>query len=98
MKLQHRIELLVELGKYLRENGPAWQAAKENASVANGWFTPTFIDLAVAHIENAFLQPDLLEQWAAHYRLDDNIGGKNVGIVMAGNIPLVGFTTFCAYS
>jgi Acyl-CoA reductase (LuxC) len=94
MKLQQRIELLVELGKYLRESGPAWQAAKENAFVQNGWFTPTFIDLATANIEKAFLQPEPLQQWAQHYRLDDNIGGKNVGIVMAGNIPLVGFHDF----
>lgn len=94
MKLQQRIELLVELGKYLNENGPAWQAAKENAAVQNGWFTPEFIDLASGNIAKAFLQPELLQQWAAHYRLDDNIGGKNVGIVMAGNIPLVGFHDF----
>lgn len=94
MKLQQRIELLVELGKYLNENGPAWQAAKENAFIENGWFTPAFTDLAAANIAKAFLQPDLLQQWAAHYRLDDNIGGKNVGIVMAGNIPLVGFHDF----
>ena len=29
-----------------------------------------------------------------HYHLDDNIWGKNIGIVMAGNIPLVGFHDF----
>jgi len=94
MKLQQRIELLVELGKYLSENGAAWQAAKEKAFVENGWFTPAFVDLAANNIATAFLQPDALQNWAQHYRLDDNIGGKNVGIVMAGNIPLVGFHDF----
>ncbi|MBL0200881.1 MAG: hypothetical protein IPP81_12285 [Chitinophagaceae bacterium] len=33
-------------------------------------------------------------EWASHYHLDDNIGGKNIGIVMVGNIPLVGFHDF----
>jgi hypothetical protein len=94
MKLQHRIELLVQLGKYLRESPADWQAAKDRAFVENGWFTPDFVELAAANIESAFLQPEALRQWAAHYRLDDNIGGKNVGIVMAGNIPLVGFHDF----
>ncbi len=94
MKLQQRIELLVELGKYLRENGPEWQAAREQAFVKNGWFTPAFSALAAEQLANAFLEPALLQQWAEHYRLDDNIGGKNVGIVMAGNIPLVGFHDF----
>jgi Acyl-CoA reductase (LuxC) len=94
MKLQQRIELLVELGKYLQENNVDWQAAKETAFNRNGWFTPEFSELAAANIAGNFLQPDLLEKWAAHYSLDDNIGGKNVGIVMAGNIPLVGFHDF----
>ena len=29
-----------------------------------------------------------------HYHIDDNIEPKNVGVVMAGNIPLVGFHDF----
>ena len=91
MNLQNRIDLLVQLSKYLKENGKEWQAVKAKASVHNGWFIPEFIDLAVRNICDAFLEKEKLEQWAAHYHLDDNVGGKNIGIVMAGNIPLVGF-------
>ena len=40
------------------------------------------------------MEKEKLEQWALHYHLDDNVGGKNIGIVMAGNIPLVGFHDF----
>ncbi len=94
MKLQQRIELLIELGKYLLENGAEWQEVKEKAFNHNGWFTPEFTGLAASNIAEQFLQPELLAKWAKHYSLDDNIGGKNVGIVMAGNIPLVGFHDF----
>lgn len=94
MKLQNRIELLKELQKYLNENDAGWQEAKQRASVANGWFTPEFIELAVKNITGEFLDEDKLAAWIKHYHIDDTIGPKNVGIVMAGNIPLVGFHDF----
>ncbi len=94
MNLQKRIELLQVLEKYLDKNGEEWQNIKIKASVHNGWFIPEFIDLAVKNICSEYLQKEKLEGWAAHYHLDDNIGGKNTGIVMAGNIPLVGFHDF----
>ena len=94
MNLQNRIDLLIQLSDYLKENGSEWQAIKQKASVHNGWFVPEFIDRAIININEFFLQKKELEQWAAHYHLDDNLGGKNIGIVMAGNIPLVGFHDF----
>ena len=94
MNLQNRIGLLIKLANYFKENGEEWQAAKAKATAHNGWFIPGFIDLSVGNILSAFLQKEKLEQWAAHYHLDDNVGGKNIGLVMAGNIPLVGFHDF----
>lgn len=94
MNLQQRIDLLQKLGQYLEENNGEWQEVKKNAEIANGWFTQEFIDLAVDNIRTALLDGDKLQEWAAAYHLDDNIGGKNVGLVMAGNIPLVGFHDF----
>lgn len=94
MNLQKRIEILQQLSNYLNENGDEWQLIKTKASLHNGWFVPEFIDLAVKNICSAFLQKEKLEAWASHYHLDDNIGGKNIGLVMAGNIPLVGFHDF----
>jgi hypothetical protein len=94
MKLQKRIDLLVQLGAYIQQNGEEWQATKYTASKHNGWFTPEFIDLAANNIAEQFLQKDTLTAWADRYRLADNITTKNVGIVMAGNIPLVGFHDF----
>jgi len=83
---------MVQLGIYLRENTETWKAVKERASRENGWFVPGYIDLAVAHICDAFLEREKLEQWVAAYQLpSENPAPKSIGLVMAGNIPLVGF-------
>jgi len=94
MNLQKRIEILEQLQKYLLSNDEEWQQIRLKSFFHNGWFTEDFVDLAVKNICTQFLQKEKLEQWATHYHLDDNIGGKNIGIVMAGNIPLVGFHDF----
>lgn len=91
MNLQHRINLFVELGNYLKQNDTEWQEVKERAFQKNPWFTHEFIDTATSNIVEQYLQKDALEKWAAHYHLDDNISPRNIGIVMAGNIPMVGF-------
>jgi hypothetical protein len=94
MKLQERLEILSELGKYISAHPVPWQEARHRAQQKNNWFVTAFIDLAANNICTQFLQKVKLEQWAAHYHLDDNISSKKVGIVMAGNIPLVGFHDF----
>lgn len=95
MILQERIELLTRLGGYILENPVDWQDAKERAYRENPWFIPEFIEEASQAIALQFLQKDLLLQWAADYRVPDTQSQlKTVGIVMAGNIPLVGFHDF----
>jgi len=94
MNLQKRIEILLRLRDYLSANTEDWDAVKHTASIHNGWFTTEFISLAVNNISTHFLQDDKLNKWIQHYHIDDNIIPKNVGIVMAGNIPLVGFHDF----
>ncbi|RYY49169.1 MAG: acyl-CoA reductase [Chitinophagaceae bacterium] len=96
MNLQGRIDLMSRLGSYLLEDDAEWLQAKQQAYQKNGWFTPDFIDLACRNIANNFLDKSKLTAWARHYQPDDNIASKNVGIVMAGNIPLVGFHDFLA--
>lgn len=94
MNLQQRINLLTDIGQYISTENTLWAEVKENAFYQNGWFIPEFIELAIKNISSEFLQKDKLEKWAAHYHLDDNILPKKVGLVMAGNIPLVGFHDF----
>jgi hypothetical protein len=94
MNLAERIDIMAGLGKYLQSDHEDWAITKQKAFEKNGWFIPEFINLATDNIATEFLQKDKLESWAASYYLDDNIIAKNVGIVTAGNIPLVGFQDF----
>lgn len=94
MNLQNRIDLMVELGNYIKQNSSEWQEAKFLASKKNGWFTENFIDISANNIADKYLDKKELTNWVRHYHLDDNIEPKNVGIVMAGNIPMVGFHDF----
>src|ERR1700712_4701377 len=95
MHLQERINLLTRLGRYMREDGQEWALAKQKATAENPWFIPAFIELAIDNICGAFLQEDKLLSWAAAYHLPEaNTNPKNIGIVMAGNIPMVGFHDF----
>lgn len=95
MNLEQRINLLAKLGNYLMENNDEWKAIKERAFNANAWFAPAFIDIACDSIVNQFLQKNLLIDWAEKYAIPQRQNTpRNVGIVMAGNIPLVGFHDF----
>src|ERR1700733_15305936 len=95
MDLQNRISILVELGEFMLSDDVSWKAAKTKAFQQNAWFIPDFIDLSVSQIVKRFLKKELLEKWAAHYEIPDREPHpKKIGIVMAGNIPLVGFHDF----
>ena len=94
MNLAERIDLMAELGRYLARGNEDLQAVQQRAYEKNGWFTREFSSHAIKNIYAQFLQKEKLQNWAASYFLDDNITSKNVGIIMAGNIPLVGFHDF----
>ena len=95
MNLQVRIDLMARLGGYLLSEEPEWKAAKTKAYQENPWFIPEFIDRAAENIANRFLSKQIMEQMCDHYQMStlhkDSQKVKSVGIVMAGNIPLVGF-------
>ena len=94
MNLVERINLLEKLGYYLVDNSAELNAIKQKAYEKNKWFTEEFVNLSIQNISGEFLSRPKLEAWVNHYHLDDNINSQNVGIVMAGNIPLVGFHDF----
>lgn len=92
MKLQQRLDLLIKLGGYMKDSNGEFELVKHSASVQNAWFTPEFINLAADNISNNFLHIEKLEAWVKQYTIQENeLPVKTVGIVMAGNIPLVGF-------
>src|SRR5688572_32338015 len=91
MNLQERKDLLVQLGQFMQTDDEAWQAAKVKATNENPWFLPEFIKLSIDNICRQFLTAEKLQSLIDQYQLTDNQDPKKVGIVMAGNIPLVGF-------
>lgn len=95
MILQERIMLMGRLGQYMLGNEEEWEAIKERAYRENQWFIPEFIEHSVQNIALNFLNPSFLQQWAAGYAVPPvQVMPKTVGLVMAGNIPLVGFHDF----
>ena len=58
----------------------------------NGWFTPEQVKFSVQSWAKA-LTEDNLNQWLSNYDFS-KIEPKKVGLVLAGNIPLVGFHDF----
>ncbi|MEO6037082.1 MAG: acyl-CoA reductase, partial [Saprospiraceae bacterium] len=93
MTLQARLDLLAELGHYLRSEGDEdLTTAIQQSYLENKWFTPENTRLALQAISNAFLDRKKLADWAARYPIGNQLHPtKTVGLIMAGNIPLVGF-------
>lgn len=97
MNLQHRIYLLSRLGEYILEDSPDWRQVVERAGSENGWFIPEFVDYASKSIANSFLKSDKMASWVDENHVPDQpVSPKKVGLIMAGNIPLVGFHDWMA--
>lgn len=108
LQLAQRIAVFSELGKAFlaasnehQTNTPgflgasfqtALAAAIQKAFAHNGWFEPKFVKQALADW-GTLLQTHNLQLWTTHLP-ETNAHPKRVGIVMAGNLPLVGFHDF----
>ena len=94
MDLEERITIMVRLGKYLLDDSEELKVVKQKAYEKNKWFTEEFINYSFKNISEHYLDEGKLKNWVKHYHLDDNIEPQRIGVVMAGNIPLVGFHDF----
>lgn len=90
MNNQEKINALVQLGNYLLNNTEAYQAIINEAYLKNPWFTKENSVLAINAIAQNYLNATQLEQWITQYDTSSQ-QNKIVGLVLAGNIPLVGF-------
>ncbi|BAO77487.1 acyl-CoA reductase [Winogradskyella sp. PG-2] len=109
MDLQQRINAFAKLGAFLcqfKTNG----IEKDDSVVANdlffdgfkhqlklakehnGWFTEKNILFSIKYWCNALTESNI-KYWINKYNFN-NINSKNIAIIMAGNIPLVGFHDF----
>ncbi|HEY9221572.1 MAG TPA: acyl-CoA reductase [Lutibacter sp.] len=110
MNLSQRTEAFAKLGEFFKQfstskieknesdefNPILFDAFKmqiNRASEFNGWFTKENVLKAFESWSEA-LTIENLEKWTSNYTIDENAKPKNIAIIMAGNIPLVGFHDF----
>lgn len=91
MTWQTSLNAFVKLQQYLKNPDDALQATIMRASQVNPWFTTENIWQAVNAIADKYLDADKLSKWISRYTLNEDAKTNTIGIVMAGNIPLVGF-------
>ena len=87
------VDIWVELDARLSSFGQD-AASREvivRACQKNDWFEPEEIVDAVRSIREEFLSRDKIEHWLACYERPATLPSRTVLVVMAGNIPLVGF-------
>lgn len=91
MNLEQRKDSLTRLANSLHPETQMVQDIAAKAFVHNRWFTEDNIFRMLVNIRDQFLQPEKLEQWISAYSCKEPASPKTVGLIMAGNIPLVGF-------
>ena len=90
IRLQERISAWKTVGNILRHLRPSERAEiYRRAQASNAWFTERSVDQAIIGVQR-YLEGDKLRQWTQELP-DVPPVEKRVGVVMAGNIPLVGF-------
>ena len=89
--MKHIVDIFSALGERLTHFGgdDASNRIIDEAVAANGWFTRTDILRAVEAIRTEMLDREKLTAWLSHYT--KAVEPKRVAVIMAGNIPLVGF-------
>ncbi len=94
MTLQARIKAFADLGLYLNDpnNFSEIELWADKASHQNNWFTIENTKKSLNAIADYYLNQDLLTQWIELYEIPDKPETvKSIGVIMAGNIPAVGF-------
>lgn len=90
MDYKQRIIWVRSLGEILCElNEPEWQPVINKAYQENQWFTPDQTLKALNGLALMFSN-DNVEQWTSKYDFDLPVQPLKIGLIMAGNIPLVG--------
>lgn len=102
MNLRERIRAFADLGEVIRNcrSGKDESISGklngiiENQQFRNEWFTPENVRMAVEAIAEQLTEENLVRWINAYPDLDFVRKPVNIGVIMAGNIPLVGFHDF----
>lgn len=81
-------DAFVKFGSLLQNPPSALLAAVQNAQHQNAWFTPEMVNTAI-HALSLMLKKSEVDQWFSTIQLNGK--PKKIGLVLAGNIPFVGF-------
>ncbi|MEZ4905792.1 MAG: acyl-CoA reductase [Spirosomataceae bacterium] len=86
-----KITPFVKLGQFLQTT--AIDNVIHQAYRHNHWFTPEFVITALKAIAEEYLREESLTHWLEKYpsSLAKPFSSKKIGVVMAGNVPAVGF-------
>ncbi len=89
LDLTNRIKAFSHIGKYILAKDEQLTQAVKLSVLKNRWFTEDNVWLSLEAITKAFLDASKLHQFASNYTISDQ--QKAIGLVLAGNIPCVGF-------
>ena len=92
MNIHDRIKAFSSLSEALTNN-PTMENAVIAAKNKNPWFTQENILYSLNEWKKNLTYSNI-QDWLSQYDLPDNGAEKNIAIIMAGNIPLVGFHDF----
>ena len=104
MNLEERIISFAQLGKILSNTLNGYSGAQEDEinlliekqHLINPWFTSENVRFAIKGIADVLTEENL-RRWTDNYpTLKENSTPLKVGVIMAGNLPLVGFHDFLA--
>ena len=102
MNLNERINTFAGLGKIIRDSlagvdndfSGKLNHLIDNQQIKNEWFTPKNVKMSLQSIGEV-LTIEKLTRWTDFYPdLKEKTDPLNIGVIMAGNIPLVGFHDF----
>lgn len=104
ISFHQRMDAFLQLGMVLRKiahhqpisslkNAVLLQQLVQKAVNANAWFTPENVEFSIQAIGESLTETNL-QRWLQPYLFNDTLPPKTIGVVMAGNIPLVGFHDF----
>ena len=89
MRLNDRINAFHALGDLLKKSDLSEIILK--ARYNNNWFTEEFTNFALSAISETMLSKVELVQWTKSYSILDSYEVKEIALILAGNIPAVGF-------